>query len=156
MTDTADKPFWQTTALEDMSREEWESLCDGCGRCCLQKLEDEEGGIHYTHLACERLDCNTGHCSVYKTRSRDKPSCIHLKPEFIPRFHWLPNTCSYRLIHEGKDLPAWHPLVSGTSDTVDQAGISVKGRVISSDKVPFRQWQEHVIRWVKSCDPNDV
>ena len=121
------KPFWEEKSLEEMNHEEWESLCDGCGKCCLQKLEDEDTGeIHYTALACSLLDVETCRCKDYKQRHKKIPQCIKLNPERIHEFGFLPGTCAYRLLSEGKALPQWHPLRSGSSESVHDQGISVK------------------------------
>ena len=121
------KPFWEEKSLEEMNHEEWESLCDGCGKCCLQKLEDEDTGeIHYTALACSLLDVETCRCKDYEQRHKKIPQCIKLNPERIHEFGFLPRTCAYRLLSEGKALPQWHPLRSGSSESVHDQGISVK------------------------------
>ena len=102
-------------------------LCDGCARCCLQKLEDEESGeVHYTAIACHLLDLERCRCSDYPNRNQNVPNCVHLTAERIADFHWLPTTCSYRLLYEGKGLPAWHPLVSGSAESVHLAGVSIR------------------------------
>ena len=127
-----DIPFWKAKPLETLSRAEWESLCDGCGRCCLHKLEDEDSGdIVQTNVACRLLDLNTCHCTRYPERKRLVPDCVVLTPENVSQLPWMPATCAYRLVAEGKDLPWWHPLVSGEPETVDIAGISVKTFAIS-------------------------
>jgi uncharacterized cysteine cluster protein YcgN (CxxCxxCC family) len=127
-------PFWRVKPLEAMSREEWESLCDGCGRCCLVKLEEEETGlIHATDVACQLFDAGSCRCSDYANRSARVPDCVTLTPEAVRSLGWLPPTCAYRLIAEGEDLKWWHPLVSGDPDTVIAAGVSVKGRVSASE-----------------------
>ncbi len=141
--------FWRTVRLEDMSKTQWESLCDGCGRCCLQKLEDEDTGeVCYTALSCRHLDTDSCRCKIYPQRATVAPECIHLTINDIPEFHWLPSTCAYRLVSEGKDLPEWHPLVSGTPETVHLAGISVQQRVMSEDRVPEDDWEEYIIHWI--------
>jgi uncharacterized protein len=120
------RPFWRKKTLRDMTRSEWESLCDGCGRCCLNKLEDEETGqfIH-TRAACKLLDVETCQCRDYKNRSKRVPDCVTLTPANVGKLGWLPATCAYRLLDEGKSLPWWHPLVSGSRETVKEAGIWV-------------------------------
>ena len=127
-----DQPFWRTTSLGQMSREQWESLCDGCGRCCLQKFQDgKTGKVTYTWVSCYLLDVQTCRCSDYGNRTSLVPGCLVLTPDQIRRLRWLPRTCAYRRLSEGKDLDAWHPLVSGDPDSVHRAGISVRDKAIS-------------------------
>ena len=124
-------PYWRTKTLEEMTREEWEALCDGCARCCLLKLEDADTGeIAYTDIACRLLDLGTCRCTRYRQRLRMVPECVDLTPEQVRKLDWLPSTCAYRLVAEGRDLAWWHPLVSGDPETVHRAGISVRGRVV--------------------------
>ena len=107
-------PFWKTRTLEEMSASEWESLCDGCGRCCLEKLEDEDSGrIYFTHIGCRLLDGQSCACKDYVNRSAKVPDCVRLTPQNVRGIAWLPPSCAYRLIAEGRDLYWWHPLVSG-------------------------------------------
>jgi uncharacterized protein len=128
---TGTPPFWKTKSLEQMTPEEWESLCDGCGNCCLEKFEDwESGEIQVFPVACEYLDVTTGRCLIYEERTLVNSDCLSLTAETVKEIHWLPETCAYRLLAEGKDLPWWHPLVSGRSKTVHEAGISVCDRVL--------------------------
>jgi len=123
-----DLPFWETKSLEAMSHQEWESLCDGCGRCCLLKVEDEDtGDIYLTRLGCKLLDTNSCHCRDYPNRKKKVRDCISLTPDAIENMPWLPSTCAYRTLHEGRSLEWWHPLVSGDPETVHEAGISVRG-----------------------------
>ena len=146
------RPFWQVKRLDEMSREEWESLCDGCARCCLLKLEDDETGeIAYTRIACRLLDPGACRCTDYANRSRKVPDCIVLTPQSVEStVHWLPDTCAYRLVWEGRDLAWWHPLVSGDPETVHQAGISVRGRTVREGSVAEEDEQDYVVSWVKS------
>lgn len=128
------KPFWQTKTLEEMNVAEWESLCDGCARCCLNKLQDEDtGDIHYTSVACTLLDGSSCRCTDYRNRQAKVPDCVRLTPEEAHSLIWLPKTCAYRRLAEGRDLAWWHPLVSGNPDTVHEAGISVRGRITAHE-----------------------
>ena len=142
-------PFWRVKTLEEMTEPEWESLCDGCGRCCLVKLEDEDSAkIHYTSLACKLLDAGLCNCSDYKNRASIVTDCIKLTPASVRSLTWLPPTCGYRLVREGRDLMWWHPLVSGSRETVHQAGVSVRGRVVASEEdVPEEDWVDHMVTW---------
>lgn len=129
-------PFWKTTALADMDRTQWESLCDGCGRCCLHKLEDSDSGeLFYTSVVCHLFDDQQCRCTRYSERSVLVPDCLILAPDNLDAINFLPDTCAYRLLNEGQDLPAWHPLVSGNADSVHAAGISVRDKVISEEFV---------------------
>jgi hypothetical protein len=120
-------PFWKTKSLEAMTAAEWESLCDGCARCCLNKIEDTETGeIHLTKVACSLLDVGTCRCSDYANRQTRMPDCIKIDPEKVRNLTWLPRSCGYRTVLEGRDLAWWHPLISGDPDTVHEAGISVR------------------------------
>lgn len=124
--------FWETKTLREMDRAEWESLCDGCGKCCIHKLEDEEtGALMATNVACRLLDRRTGRCTDYKHRRAYVPECVRLTPEKLDQLDWLPSTCAYLLLHEGKPLPEWHPLITGDPESVHQAGQSVRGWTIS-------------------------
>ncbi len=126
------KPYWETKSLTEMSTEEWEALCDGCGRCCLNKLQDEDNGkIYLTSAACYLLDIDSCRCSDYQNRKQRMSECISLSPDNTGWLEWLPDTCGYRLRARGLPLPDWHPLVSGDPDSVHQAGISVRHLAIS-------------------------
>jgi hypothetical protein len=139
-------PFWQTKRLEDMTRAEWESLCDGCGRCCLHKLREEDTGeLSYTEVACHLLDLNTCRCRDYRHRQARVPDCITLTAEVVRKIDWLPPSCAYRRLAEGKDLAWWHPLVSGDPNTVHTAGISVRGRAISEREAGMLE--AHIVDW---------
>ncbi|HEB99371.1 MAG TPA: YcgN family cysteine cluster protein [Thiotrichales bacterium] len=135
------EPFWKNKPLDSLSREEWESLCDGCGRCCLIKLEDvDTGELCYTNIVCRHFDQATGRCTCYQERSRWVPECLVLTPELLRTLDWLPDTCAYRLLQEGHDLPDWHPLVSGRAESVREAGISVCDHAVSEDYVHEDDW----------------
>lgn len=124
--------FWETTRLQDMTRDQWESLCDGCGRCCVHKLEDEDTGeIHLTNVACKLLDRETARCSNYRHRRVFVPDCVRLTARLVSQIPWLPETCAYRVLEEGGILADWHPLVSGDPESVHRAGISVRGWTVS-------------------------
>lgn len=143
------RDYWRDTPLQDMTTHQWESLCDGCGKCCLQKLEDEEDGeVYYTRVACKLLDLHTCQCSDYPNRLARVPSCLQLNAANIESFHWLPVTCAYRLVAEGKDLPDWHPLITGSTETVHSGKISVRGRAKSENDVREDDWQDEVVHWV--------
>jgi len=135
-------PFWKTKPLEEMSRDEWESLCDGCGMCCLQKVEDERTGeIRLIGVSCEYLDLETCQCLIYEIRTVVNSNCTKLTPKNIHEKTWLPRTCAYRSLMEGRDLAWWHPLVSGDPTTVHSAGMSVRDKVISGEFVHFKEIQ---------------
>lgn len=122
------RPFWEAKPLAAMSREEWESLCDGCGQCCLIKVEDEDtGAIYLTRLACKLLDTHSCRCGDYAHRKKRVNDCISMRPKDIDDLSWLPRTCAYRSLAEGRGLEWWHPLVSGDPETVHAAGVSVRG-----------------------------
>lgn len=126
--------FWNDVPLEKLDRAQWEALCDGCGKCCLHKLEDEETGeLHPTNVACRLLDRRSGQCSNYRHRHAFVPECIRLTPKRLREIDWLPSSCAYVLRAAGKPLPDWHYLVSGSRETVHEAGHSVRGWTISED-----------------------
>ncbi|MBE9503432.1 MAG: YcgN family cysteine cluster protein [Proteobacteria bacterium] len=140
-------PFWKTKSLEEMTAQEWESLCDGCGRCCLNKLEDDEGNVFYTNVACRLLDDQSCLCKSYEKRSYLVKDCLVLTPEILNRVSWLPESCAYRLLNEGKALPLWHPLISNEADTVYHARISVRGIVVPEKEVAEEELEDHIIYW---------
>jgi uncharacterized cysteine cluster protein YcgN (CxxCxxCC family) len=141
----SEKPFWKTKTLLEMSAEEWESLCDGCGRCCLVKLEDEDTGRYYfTDVACKLFDGETCRCSDYQNRAARVPDCVKLDAENVGSLGWLPRTCAYRLIDEGRNLPWWHPLVSGSPETVVAAGISMRGWTVPETEVHDSDIEKHI------------
>ena len=142
------KPFWRTKTLAEMTREEWESLCDGCGRCCTTKFIDEEtGAIEFTDVACKLLDTESCRCRNYAKRKQLVPDCVKLSVRMAGKLSWLPSTCAYRLIDEGKKLAWWHPLVSGDPETVHEAGISVRGKVVSETEV--EDAEERIVDWIR-------
>lgn len=140
--------FWERFSLAELNSAEWEALCDGCGRCCLVKLEDEDTGeLHYTRLACRMLDTETCRCLDYTARQQHVPDCVQMTPE-VAGWDWLPLTCAYRLRARGEPLASWHPLVSGDPDTVVQAGISMRGKAFSETLVDEDEYEDHIVRWV--------
>ena len=148
--DTQADQFWKLKKLEDMPKEEWEALCDGCGKCCLVKLEDEEdSNIYYTSVHCRYLEEATCRCQCYTERTSLVPDCVWLTPAGAREYHWLPKSCAYRLVAEGKDLPWWHHLVSGDRQTIHKAGMSIIGRSVSEDFVHPEGYDEYVIKWVE-------
>ena len=141
--------WWNSLPLERLDRQQWEALCDGCARCCLHKLQDEDSGeVFYTAVRCRYLEEETCRCSDYPRRSQMVAHCIHLSPECIEDLDWLPATCAYRLRAHARPLPEWHPLVSGDPQSVHRAGISIRGRVISDEFVHPDGYDEHIIHWV--------
>lgn len=143
---SAARRFWETTALEDMTRQQWESLCDGCALCCLHKLEDEDSGeVYYTDIHCRHMNTDNCQCSVYLERQKHVPHCVWLTPEQASEFQWLPDTCAYRLVAEGKPLYDWHPLISGDPASVHEAGVSIRGKGVSDQQVKEKDWEDHII-----------
>jgi uncharacterized cysteine cluster protein YcgN (CxxCxxCC family) len=142
-------PFWRRKSLAEMTDSEWESICDGCGRCCLNKLEEEQGNAtYYTNVGCRLLDGQACRCRDYANRLDLVEDCVRLTPESLKTITWLPPSCGYVLLADGKDLYWWHPLVSGDPETVHSAGVSVRGRVDASEvDVPDRDLENHIVSW---------
>lgn len=141
-------PYWKRKTLAEMTAEEWEGLCDGCGICCLNKLEDwDTGEVAFTSVACRLLDAHSCRCKDYENRQATVPDCIRLTLEEVETISWLPPTCAYRLISEGEDLYWWHYLVSGDRETVHQAGISVRDRTVSEEVVPVEDFEDYIVDW---------
>jgi uncharacterized cysteine cluster protein YcgN (CxxCxxCC family) len=146
---TDDTTFWKSKSLAEMTPQEWESLCDGCGRCCLHKLENVDSGLlFYTNVACRLLDKHHCRCTNYPERMQLVPDCLLLSADDADPFGWLPASCAYRKLANGQALEWWHPLVSGDPDSVHQAGISVRGRTVSETGIPREQLEDHVISWI--------
>ncbi len=139
--------FWETVPLAEMTTEEWEAVCDGCGKCCLNKLEDEETGeIAFTRVACRLFDDATCRCTNYAERKRLVPECVVLTLRSLPEISsWMPRSCAYRRLNEGRGLPAWHHLVAGDPDAIHRAGESVQRRTVSEAVVPLDDWEDHII-----------
>lgn len=145
-----EKEFWKFKSLKDMDPAEWEALCDGCARCCLYKLEDEEtGDLYYTNVVCRLLDSYRCRCTKYADRTRLMPTCLVLNADLVAELSWMPSTCAYRLLAEGKDLPWWHPLVSGDPETVHRAGISVRYRVIEEKDADLEHLEDYIVDWLE-------
>ncbi|MEI8207839.1 MAG: YcgN family cysteine cluster protein [Methylococcales bacterium] len=139
--------FWETKNLSEMSTEEWESLCDNCGKCCLHKLEDEQTGeIVFTNVACKLLKLKTCRCSSYHKRTQLVPACLDLKRLDFTKYDWLPATCAYRLLNNNETLPRWHPLISGSTDSVKRAGISISSYAI--EEALATNLENHIIKWL--------
>lgn len=140
------KPFWREKSLTKMTKKEWESLCDGCGKCCVNVLEDEEdGGLYQTNVACHMLNCSTCQCKDYPNRKKIVPACVTLTPKKLETIDWLPDSCAYVLVYQGKDLPSWHHLKCGDRERIHQEGRSVKDRVISELEV--EDLEDHIVPW---------
>jgi uncharacterized protein len=145
-TKSSNVPFWEHKTLDDMTAAEWESLCDGCGRCCLVKIEDEDtSDIHLTRLSCRLLDVGSCRCKDYPNRHNEVPDCISIDPDKVRKLSWLPPTCGYRLVEEGRGLQWWHPLVSGRAETVHEAGISVRSWALNETRVRPENIHRYII-----------
>ena len=142
--------FWKQKTLQQMSRQEWESLCDGCAQCCVVKLEDDDSGrVYYTDIVCQLLDQEKCRCGDYQNRCTRVPDCVQLTPGNLRQLHWMPYDCAYRRLYEGRELAWWHPLVSGSRDSVHLAGVSVAGKVISETEVDAEDIESHIIDWIR-------
>ena len=143
--------FWLHYSLEQLSEQEWEALCDGCGRCCLLKLQDEDTEeLVFTNLTCRCLNLDSIQCEYYEQRFEKVPDCLRVTPQLLKQqAEWLPQTCAYRRLFEGKGLAHWHPLVSGDKDSVRKACISIAGRVRSEQGVAEQDYEDYVVRWVE-------
>jgi uncharacterized cysteine cluster protein YcgN (CxxCxxCC family) len=143
--------FWKTKTLPEMTTEEWESLCDGCGICCLHKLENEDtGDVYFTSVACRLIDLDVCRCTRYSERSQIVPNCVDLRQLEAEQYYWLPSTCAYRLLHEGKPLPAWHPLITNTPTSVEKAGVSIRGYARKESKADnLENLEDFIIEWLE-------
>lgn len=139
--------YWETTHPDRMTQAEWEALCDGCGKCCLNKLEDEDTGeVALTRVACRLLDDATCLCSQYKTRHQFVPECIVLSPKNLEKnLYWMPETCAYKLVWNGQPLHDWHPLISGDPETVHRAGVSMRDQTVSEYEIADEDWEDYII-----------
>ena len=140
------KPFWEAKSLEEMNQKEWESLCDGCAQCCLQKLEDmDTREVYVTQIVCGLLDLDTCQCTDYYNRSELVPTCVTMTPKNAREIKWMPTTCAYRVLSEGGTLPIWHPLISGRQETVIEADFSIKNKAISEKDVAESDWPDYIV-----------
>lgn len=139
--------FWETVPLAKMTEEEWEALCDGCGKCCLNKIEDADTGeVYLTRVACRLLDDHSCQCGQYQIRKKLVPECIQLTPRNIENHaYWMPTTCAYRLLWQGRKLPEWHPLLTGDPESVHAAGVSIRDRTVPEFEVDEDDWEDHII-----------
>ncbi|KPQ04958.1 MAG: hypothetical protein HLUCCA12_16030 [Rhodobacteraceae bacterium HLUCCA12] len=139
--------FWETVPLNRMTPQEWEALCDGCGKCCLNKLEDADTGeVFFTRIACRLFDDASCRCGNYAIRKSLVPECVVLTPDTLSEIaYWMPRSCAYRRLNEGRGLADWHPLVSGDPDSVHRAGVSVRGQTLPEYEIPEEDWEDHII-----------
>lgn len=151
----SDAPFWKTVPMEQMTPQQWESLCDGCGLCCLHKVEDDDGEIWPTRVACLLLDTQTCRCKSYPDRIDYVPECLTMTPKLAHSLEWLPQSCAYKRVANKQALPWWHYLVTGDRQTVHEVGISAKGRSISEQYVP-EDYTFHIVDWINDVpNPNE-
>ena len=142
------KFFWKQIPLDQMTTKQWESLCDRCGKCCVLKLEDiDTGEVLYTNVGCKLLNCKTARCNDYQNRQKRVPDCIILSMKNLSALRWMPKSCAYRLLFEGKDLPEWHPLVTGTPNSTKMAGQSVAGQIFSEKFINEDELPNHITSW---------
>lgn len=147
---TLTERFWEQKSLHQMTAEEWEALCDGCGKCCLHKLEDEDDGeVYYTDVACKLLDITTCRCNDYSNRLKQVPGCVQLTPDAEEVFDWLPKSCAYRTVKDGKPLPEWHHLISGNPDSIHKKRQSIRRRAISEQVIEPEEMELRIITWVE-------
>ncbi|HIF54424.1 MAG: YcgN family cysteine cluster protein [Methylococcales bacterium] len=140
--------FWESKKLSEMTTTEWESICDGCGKCCLNKLEDEDSGeIFFTSVVCDLIDLESCQCTRYSERTTLVPECLDLKQHDFAEYNWLPTTCAYRLLIDGKPLPSWHPLVSKNKDSVKEAGVSIASYAMKESDID--NLEDHIIEWLE-------
>ena len=150
MTEQLRPLFWQEYTIDELNSAEWEALCDGCGLCCLVKLEDEDTSeVVYTKVSCHLLDCETAQCKDYPNRKDHVPDCIQLTPDLLRQINWLPSTCAYRRLKEGKALPNWHYLISGDKTSVRKARKSAAGKCLSENDIDPEDIDRYVVRWVR-------
>ena len=146
------KPFWKTKSLSEMDRDEWESLCDHCGKCCLLKLQDddatdEEESVYYTNVVCNLFDKSDGHCTDYWNREERVPTCIRLTQDNLSDLEWMPPSCSYKRVMEGRGLAQWHHLITGDKNTIHEKNKSVLGRVVFENEVDEEDLEEYIVTW---------
>jgi uncharacterized cysteine cluster protein YcgN (CxxCxxCC family) len=150
------QPFWKMKSLNQMDKAEWESLCDGCGKCCLIQLEDEDTGLRlHTDVTCHLFDKHACRCGDYPNRKKRVPDCVILTATNVFQLDWMPKTCAYRLIAEGKDLYDWHPLVSGDPDSVHKSGMSLQDQTVSEHDVDEADWEDRIVEWPGEGDDED-